>query len=167
MELYDNEALLWTRTSFVQPQIMLHDRYLYNRETDSWTVDKYLKDLEDRYGGIDSVLLWQGYPNIGIDDRNQFDMLDSLPGGIEGLCQLTKDFLDHGVKVLLPYLPWDQGTRDNQQSDIVTMIEIIKYCNMSGMNGDTMNGVNGSFWEEAILNDYPIGNTTRSFAFFC
>ena len=89
MELYKNENLLWTRTSFIQPQIMLHDRYRYDRETNSWTVDKYLKDLNDRYGGIDSVLLWQGYPNIGIDDRNQFDMLESLPGGIEGLRQVV------------------------------------------------------------------------------
>ena len=34
----------------------------------------------------------QGYPNIGIDDRNQFDMLDSLPGGIDSFRQLVNDF---------------------------------------------------------------------------
>ena len=39
---------------------MIHDRFLYDRATDSWTVGKYLQDLQDRYGGIDSVLLWQG-----------------------------------------------------------------------------------------------------------
>ena len=154
--MYDNEDLFWTRTSFVQPQIMLHDRFLYDRETGSWTVDKYLQDLKDRYGGIDSVLLWQGYPNIGIDDRNQFDMLKSLPGGIEGIRQLTNDFLRNGVKVLLPYLPWDQGTRQNEQDDIVSLVDIIIRSNISGMNGDTMDGVNGSFWQEALLNDYPM-----------
>ena len=45
----------------MQPQLMIHDRFLYDRATDSWTVGKYLQDLQDRYGGIDSVLLWQGW----------------------------------------------------------------------------------------------------------
>ena len=113
----------------------MYFRYLYDRESDKWTVEKYLQDVTDRYGGIDSILLWQGYPNIGIDERNQFDMIDSLPGGIDKLKDLVKDFNDHGVQVLFPYLPWDQGTRDNGQSDITSLIDLIIQTNSSGMNG--------------------------------
>ena len=58
----------WARTSFVQPQLMIHDRFLYDRATDSWTVGKYLQDLQDRYGGIDSVLLWQGGGCFGLGE---------------------------------------------------------------------------------------------------
>ena len=55
---------------------------LFNISKGQWTVDKYLDDLVARYGGVDAVLLWQGYPNIGVDDRNQYDLLRSLPGGL-------------------------------------------------------------------------------------
>ena len=99
--IYDDDRVSWARTSFVQPQLMFHDRFLYDRIKDEWTVEKYLADVIERYGGIDSVLLWQGYPNIGVDDRNQFDMLDSLPGGLEGLKKLVNDFSQHNVRVLL------------------------------------------------------------------
>ena len=74
----------------------------------------------------------QGYPNIGVDDRNQFDMLDSLPGGIDGLRQLVNDFQNLGVRVLLPYLPWDQGTRNSGQSDVVSMVDYIVRSDSDG-----------------------------------
>ena len=45
--------------------------------------------LPHRYGGVDSLLLWQGYPNIGLDDKNQFEMTASLPGGLDGLKDLV------------------------------------------------------------------------------
>ena len=52
---------------------MLHDRFIFNRSMErgggeGWTVNTYLDDLDERYGGVDSVLLWHSYPNIG-DDR--------------------------------------------------------------------------------------------------
>ena len=36
------------------------------------------------------------------------------------------------------------------------MLDAIIKSNSSGMNGDTMDGVNGSFWEESLLHNYPI-----------
>ena len=52
----------------------------YDPVADKYTVDRYLDDLEKRYGGIDAVLIWPTYPNMGIDDRNQHDMILSMPG---------------------------------------------------------------------------------------
>ena len=59
----------------MQPQMMVHDRYFYDPVAGKYTVDRYLDDLEKRYGGIDAVLIWATYPNMGIDDRNQLEMV--------------------------------------------------------------------------------------------
>lgn len=53
--------LLWTQSSFIQPQMMVHDRTFYDPVTQSYTVAKYLDELQARYGGIDSVLIWHTY----------------------------------------------------------------------------------------------------------
>ena len=72
---YRLPALMWTQSSFIQPQMMIEDRYFYDPVAGKYTVDRYLDDLDKRYGGIDSVLIWPTYPNIGIDNRNQYDLL--------------------------------------------------------------------------------------------
>jgi hypothetical protein len=54
--------LLWTPTMFIAPQSMMHDTYLYDYASNLYTVDKFLEDLNSRYGGIDGVLLWHSYP---------------------------------------------------------------------------------------------------------
>jgi hypothetical protein len=62
---YGLPALKWTQSSFFQPQLMVEDRYFYDPVTRRYTVDRYLDDLEKRYGGIDAVLIWATYPNLG------------------------------------------------------------------------------------------------------
>ena len=76
---YGEPALRWTQSSFIQPQMMVHDRYFYDPVVGKYTVDRYLDDLKKRYGGIDAVLIWSTYPNMGIDGRNQLDMVASMP----------------------------------------------------------------------------------------
>src|ERR1700751_472451 len=111
-EEYERKELAWTQSSFIQPQMMVEDRDFYDPEAGRYTVDRYLDDLEKRYGGIDSVLIWPVYPNIGIDARNQYDMLRALPGGVPGVKQMIADFHRRGVRVLFPVMPGDQGTPD-------------------------------------------------------
>jgi iron(II)-dependent oxidoreductase len=146
--IYNITKLLWTSSSFVQPQVMIHDRYLFNPITQQWTVDRYLDDLQSRYGGIDSVLLWHSYPNIGCDNRNQFDMLADLPGGLKSIRDVIDAFHKRNVKVLFPYNPWDQGTREEKLSDDITLNSIITVIGADGFNGDTMREISRDFFRD-------------------
>ena len=52
---YDLPATKWTQSSFIQPQMMVEDRYFYDPVANRYSVDRYLDDLERRYGGIDGA----------------------------------------------------------------------------------------------------------------
>jgi gamma-glutamyl hercynylcysteine S-oxide synthase len=138
---YDLPALKWTQSSFMQPQMMVQDRYLYDPVAGKYTVDRYLDDLEKRYGGIDAVLVWSTYPNMGIDDRNQLEMVQSMPGGIEGVRQMVADFHRRHVRVLFPMMMWDEGTHRPAESWPDAIANLMKEIDADGINGDTQDGV--------------------------
>lgn len=153
---YRRPELQWAQRNFVHAQMMVEDRYFYDVETAQYTVDRYLDDLEARFGGLDSVLIWYIYPNIGIDDRNQFDLAHTLPGGIDGLKAAVQAFQARGVKVFLPAKPWDHGTRDPGVTHWDGLAEIIKYTGADGINGDTFNGVPRAFFDACDANGNPV-----------
>jgi gamma-glutamyl hercynylcysteine S-oxide synthase len=138
---YDLPVFKWTQSSFFQPQMMVEDRYFYDPVTHRYTVDRYLDDLEKRYGGIDAVLIWPTYPNMGIDNRNQHDMIRSLPGGVAGVRAMVADFHRRGVRVLFPMMMWDQGTRDPGTSWPDAIASTMAEIGADGINGDTQDGV--------------------------
>ena len=134
---YRKPELAWTQNDFIQPQMMVEDRFFYDPRARQYTVDRYLDDVTKRYGGIDSVLIWPVYPNIGIDDRNQWDLLRDLPGGIPGLKEVVRQFHAKGVKVLFPAMPWDTGTRDVGRPYWDETAEVLAAIGADGINGDT------------------------------
>jgi gamma-glutamyl hercynylcysteine S-oxide synthase len=140
-EQYERKELEWAQRSFIQPQAMIEDRYFYDPEKQQYTVDRYLDDVDRRYGGIDSILLWPVYPNIGIDNRNQFDMLRDMPGGIPALKRMVEDFQKRGVRVLFPTMPWDMGTRLEAVSKPEAIAQLLAEIGADGVNGDTFGGV--------------------------
>jgi iron(II)-dependent oxidoreductase len=153
---YELPALKWAQSSFIQPQMMVHDRYFFDPATGKYTVDRYLDDLEKRYGGIDAVLVWATYPNMGVDNRNQLDMVRSMPGGVEGVRQMVADFHRRGVRVLFPMMMWDQGTRDPGAPWEEAIAGLMKEIDADGMNGDTQDGVPLAFTLAAEKVNHPL-----------
>jgi iron(II)-dependent oxidoreductase len=168
--VYNIEALKWTQTSYVQPQMHPYDRLMWDPKLRAWTVEKYLADLRTRYGGIDSVLVWPTYTNIGCDDRNQFDMIRAMPGGIAGIRSLSSQLHAHGVKMLVPYHRWDQGTRRETcpsvqpgcnktgqvMDDANAIAALLASANVDGFNGDAEPFVEKQFATAALARNHPL-----------
>jgi len=153
---YSAPELAWTQSSFIQTQMMVHERFFYDPATQHYTVEKYLNDLESRYGGIDSVLIWHVYPNMGIDSRSQFDLFNDLPGGIPAVKAMIEDFHKRGVRVLFPVTAWDQGTHQSSDPLWVVLNKEIAAVGADGINGDTLNGVPQVVSEVAGQMHHPI-----------
>jgi formylglycine-generating enzyme required for sulfatase activity len=153
---YGRPELRWAQSSFIQPQMMVEDRYFYDPVARRYTVDRYLDDLEKRYGGIDSVLVWAVYCNIGIDNRNQHDMVRALPGGRAGVRQMVADFHRRGVRVLFPVMPWDIGTRDEGAPLWSAIAETLKEVGADGINGDTITGISRDFKTASDNLGHPV-----------
>jgi gamma-glutamyl hercynylcysteine S-oxide synthase len=153
---YQIPSLQWTQRSFIQPQMMVEDRYFYDPVAGKYTVDRYLDDLQTRYGGIDAVLIWPTYPNMGIDDRNQLDMVRSMPGGLVGVKQMVADFHRRGVRVLFPMMMWDQGTRGAKEPWPDAIARLMVQIDADGINGDTQDGIPLAFFQAAERIGHPL-----------
>ena len=153
---YRRPELLWTQRNFIQPQMMAEERYFYDPASGKYTVDRYLKDLDDRYGGIDSVLIWHVYPNIGIDNRNQWDLARDLPGGVPALRQMVDEFHRRGVRVFFPSMPWDTGTRDVGRPYWIATARLMAEIGADGVNGDTFDGLPRAYRTASDTTGHPV-----------
>lgn len=153
---YRRPELLWTQRNFIQPQMMAEERYFYDPAIGQYTVGRYLDDLDKRYGGIDSVLIWPVYPNIGIDNRNQWDLARDLPGGISGLRRMVEDFHRRGVRVFFPSMPWDTGTRDVGQPYWNATAQLMLEIGADGVNGDTFDGMPRAYRTASDQTGHPV-----------
>jgi len=154
--LYRHPDLQWAQSNFVHVLAMLEDRYFYDPDAGRYTIDRYLDDLEQRLGRIDSVLIWYIYPNIGVDDRSQFDLASDLPGGVAGLKGVVADFHRRGVKVFLPTMAWDNGTWQHEDSDWERMADLVFATGADGINGDTYSGVPLAFHKACEARGRPV-----------
>jgi hypothetical protein len=177
---FEIPELKWTQTSYYQPQMHVYDRYFFDpllgngTNGSGYTVKRWLDDLNTRFGGIDSALLWPVYTNLGIDDRSQFDITRSLPGGTEGLKVVVQQLHDANVKVLWAYNKWDYSTKGQENAnnylnsstqdqplpyagtDPMNLAKLIHDTGADGFNGDTMGHIPKSYQDAATQIYKPI-----------
>ncbi len=153
---YSRPELAWTQRVFSQVQMLIWDRTFYEPDKREYTVDRFLADIEGRLGPIDAVLIWPVYPNLGVDDRNQFDLLRDMPGGIAGVRRMVDDFHRRGVKVFFPTLAWDSGTRDEGAPPWKALAELMKETGADGINFDTLESVPANFHIAANDAGHPL-----------
>ena len=92
---------------------------------------------KSNFGGYDYILLWHDYPRIGLDKRDQFDFYEDLPGGLEGVRKLVERFHRRGVKVFIPYKPWDAIDKPRGEH-FARQARIIRETGADGIFLDTM-----------------------------
>ncbi len=137
-QLYDRKEMQWIKSNFISGFAYLWDHDFWDADKKEFTIQKYCDKMKKEFGGFQSVLIWFSYPNIGIDDRNTWEFLNAVPGGLNGLKAVVKTFHDNGVKVYFPYTPWEIDTRRTDQlSDAKHWSNIISKIDADGLFFDT------------------------------
>jgi len=153
---YRRPELAWTNHVFSQVQMLIWDRTFFDPEKNRYTVDRFLEGVQGRIGPIDAVLIWPLYPNLGVDDRNQYDLIRDMPGGIPGVRKMVDEFHARGVRVFFPNLAWDTGTRDEGAPAATALVELMKQVGADGVNFDTLEDVPEAFRTSAAAAKLPL-----------
>jgi hypothetical protein len=128
----------WSNKAYSCYFLMMYDELIFDRKLNKYTPEKVIEYGEKEFGGFDCVILWQAYPRIGIDERNQFDFYTDMPGGLDGLKKLVAKFHEKGIKVMVCYNPWDTGTLRYKLNDVDALVELVTAIDADGIYLDTM-----------------------------
>lgn len=136
-QLYNRPEMQWVKTNFVSGFAYLWDNDFWDAERKVFTVQKYCDKMKREFGGFQSVLIWIGYPNIGIDDKNIWQTIDAIPGGIKGLRDVVSVFHKNNIKVYFPYMPWEIDTRRTTIPDAEHWGQVLAQTDADGLFFDT------------------------------
>ena len=137
-DLYRRKEFAWSASNYACCFLMVCDERFCDWRAGRYRVDAILDQGEKEFGGCDSVVLWQAYPRLGFDERNQFDFYRDMPGGLGGLRRAVRRFQRRGVKVYIDYNPWDVGTRRERAPDLEVLAEFVARLEVDGIFLDTL-----------------------------
>ncbi len=137
-DAYRLAPFAWPARCLTTHKILLWDERLYDRARHRYRVAEYVRAFEARFGALDGVLLWPAYPNLGFDERNQFDFWRAMPGGLRGLREVMEALHEREVRVILPYCPWDRATREEGCPDADALARLVEATDADGIYLDTL-----------------------------
>lgn len=134
---YQAAEASWAANAVSMCVAWLWDETLYDRASGTFTPDAFLDAGERDFGGFDAVVLWNGYPFLGLDGRDQFSCFTAVPE----LPELVRALHSRGVRVLAPYNPWDIGTgHSSPELHAKLLAELVAWLDLDGVFLDTLHG---------------------------
>jgi iron(II)-dependent oxidoreductase len=139
---YSKPEYRWAASAYSTLFLMANDRALYD-ERWHYNIKGYLGNYEKNFGGVDIVLLWATYPQLGFDNRDQFSFYRNMPGGTAALKALCDELHAMGKKFFIAYNPWDNLARQQGRNDEEELISLVKETGADGIFLDTISSVKG------------------------
>lgn len=133
--LYERSDLAWIRDSYLIVLQMAWDREFFDASTGKYTFPALLKQDMEQFGFIDVYGLWPTWPRLGLDQRNQWDLYRSLPGGLQQIRNFSRLASQNKTRFFIAYNPWDNSTR--KEDHLKGMAEIIGQLEADGVILDT------------------------------
>ena len=141
---YRRPDLRWYQEAVTEYFAFVFDRRIYQPDA-GWRILPFLEEMSQEIGLIDILVLWQAYPRIGNDPRNQFDFYRELPGGVEELRRQVRAARERGTHVFIDYNPWDTGTRREGVSDAEALGRIAAEMDIDGIFLDVSSDAGNEF----------------------
>ena len=133
--MYERKDLQWIKESYLAIFSMVWDREFYDRFSGKYTYGDFLRNYRNQFGKLDVFGIWPTWPRLGLDQRNQWDLYNDLPGGTEQLRNFVSMSQMAGTKFFIAYNPWDNSTR--QENHYSAMSKLIAETNADGVVLDT------------------------------
>lgn len=133
--LFERKDLEWIRHSYVSHLIMNWDKFYYDYADGKFHISEFLDRGQRLYGGDEFIGLWPTWPTLGLDQRNQFDLFEDLPGGTAGIKKLAAVCRKRNTKVFMCYNPWDESTRSENHFEGIS--KLVAATSADGMVLDT------------------------------
>lgn len=141
---YKKETLSWFQNTFLH-----HFTFLYSKESYDYDAGKpdiaQLANDGMEFGGYDTMTLWHQYPRLGVDPRTQWDFFRDFPGSLQGIAAVVRIAHQNGIKVLLPYKPWDISNNQSMDDVLDEICALLKDTDADGFFLDTMSQISHEF----------------------
>jgi formylglycine-generating enzyme required for sulfatase activity len=133
--LFERPDLQWIKHDYLMTLQMAWDHEYYDPATGKYNLAEFLEKGKKYMGGYDVYSIWPTWPRLGVDQRNQWDLYEDLPGGLAKMKELAGMCQVDGTKFFIAFNPWDQSTRE--ENPYKGMARLIKATNADGVVLDT------------------------------
>ena len=129
--LFDRDDLKWVRHTYLCQLMMGWDHDIYDIEKGRYTLGDFIDFNNKVLGGAEIYGLWPTWPTLGMDQRNQWDMYRSMPGGMAAVKSLTDLCHQNKSHFYIAFKPWDTATR--KEDPYEALAESIKETGADGV----------------------------------